>query len=259
VGFAYHLSHPVGAARKLRVLARELRDLPAACQQLNDAVVQAGGLPLPPAHLQKRVAKVFDGTWVSHGESLLRDIQDFLGPVMLNGRVLDFGCGPGRLIRALHYNTPATLCGCDIDAEAIEWCQAHLPGAFVVNDVHPPLPYEGESFDVVIGLSVFTHLPEEHQEPWLQELRRVVVSGGHLFLSYHGQRHVDRIPVDQKQSFRTAGFAYFGGPTAGLPLHYRATVHSDDYIRREWGKVFEVVKLADGVIDDFQGGVLLRR
>jgi SAM-dependent methyltransferase len=216
-------------------------------------------LALPPAHLQKRVAGVFDGTWVTYGESLLRDICGFLEPVVIAGRVLDFGCGPGRLIRALHFNTDATLHGCDIDPEAVAWCQAHLPGEFVVNGTQPPLPYTDDCFELVIGLSVFTHLPEHHQQPWLEELRRITVPGGHVFLSYHGERFVDRIPVDQQQSFHARGFAYFGGTTAGLPSHYRTTVHSADYIRREWGKSFELVKLADRAIIDWQGGVLLRR
>ena len=34
---------------------------------------------------------------------------------------------------------------------------------------------------------MFTHLPEDLQRPWLDELVRVTAPGGHLLLTFHGE------------------------------------------------------------------------
>ncbi|MGH8642383.1 MAG: class I SAM-dependent methyltransferase, partial [Burkholderiales bacterium] len=104
-------------------------------------------------------------------------------------RILDFGCGCGRVIRYLSHVFPdREFVGTDIDAEAIRWSRnylAHL-GTFQVNGTWPPLDHPDESFDLVIANSVFTHLPEDMQFAWLKELRRVTRNGGYLLLTVHG-------------------------------------------------------------------------
>ena len=42
-------------------------------------------------------------------------------------------------------------------------------------------------FDLVIGISVCTHLSEQHQDQWLAELRRLCRLGGLVLLSVQGQ------------------------------------------------------------------------
>ncbi|MGH7411519.1 MAG: class I SAM-dependent methyltransferase, partial [Candidatus Methylomirabilis sp.] len=95
-------------------------------------------------------------------------------------RVLDFGCGAGRLMR--HFVEEANRCefwGCDIHRPSIEWLERHLvpPFRVVVSQQDPPLPFAEEYFDLVLVLSVFTHLSDSW-EPWLVELRRIIRPGG---------------------------------------------------------------------------------
>ncbi len=96
----------------------------------------------------------------------------------------------------------AEIHGCDLDAGAIAWCRANLGFArFEVNAAQPPLPYDDGSFDLVCGLSVFTHLPEPAGLRWMAELARVLRPGGRLVLSTHGPSYRGRLYRDERARF----------------------------------------------------------
>src|SRR5439155_14229287 len=100
--------------------------------------------------------------------------------------VLDFGCGCGRVTRYFH-GLAGEVAGSDVSDAAIEWCRANLGfGRFEVNGPAPPLVFEDESFDLVYALSVFTHLTDDLQLAWRDELRRVLRPDGRLLLTTHG-------------------------------------------------------------------------
>jgi len=107
----------------------------------------------------------------------------------LSGRVLEWGCGCGRIIRhALAHGLDAH--GCDINADAIEWCKENIEAdRFIHCGVDPSLPYEDESFDFVYAGSVITHLSLDLQLFWAQELRRILKPGGFMLLTFHGAYH----------------------------------------------------------------------
>ena len=102
---------------------------------------------------------VFDG----QGRVLHDAIRDVLGPRwdFAGKRVLDFGCGAGRVLR--HFvgeATRAQVHGCDIDAASIAWVAEALdpPIHGHVTGERPPLPFTDGSFDLIWTLSVFSHL-----------------------------------------------------------------------------------------------------
>ena len=69
----------------------------------------------------------------------------------------------------------------------IDWCAQHIPGIdFKVNGLMPPLAWPAASFDVIYGISIFTHLSEAAHEAWLEELMRVLKPGGIAMLTMHG-------------------------------------------------------------------------
>ncbi len=111
-------------------------------------------------------------------------------------RVLDFGCGSGRLLVGWHaLGGGHILSGCDINRELADWAQHNLPRAIDVrlSEPLPPLPYDDASFDVVFAVSVFTHLSLESQRAWVDELRRVLRPGGVLVITLHGESYVPHI------------------------------------------------------------------
>jgi SAM-dependent methyltransferase len=68
-----------------------------------------------------------------------------------------------------------------------------VPGCeFHINDLEPPLPFaKGNDFDLIISLSVFTHIPLEQQIVWLQEMKRVLKPNGFLLCTVVGTSHID--------------------------------------------------------------------
>ncbi len=166
------------------------------------------GLPIPPAHLRILVAASPDIAWFleggRRGAQSVREILERNGiPLPSAGPILDFGCGCGRVLRNL-IGSGAAIHGSDLNPKLIDWCRLHLKGAsFGTNGLRPPLALKAGQFGLVYSLSVFTHLPEALQAPWLEELARVLRPGGHLVFSTHGARYLDQLAPDERAQFES--------------------------------------------------------
>ncbi len=237
-------------------------------RQLADVVEQMGGLIPPPAHLQDRVVGVIHPDFITSGGMIVGNLRALLrhaGRELSSfSSILDFGCGCGRVTRALHLELAPgqRLFGTDIDSEAIEWCRAHY-GRIATFDCNPHLPptrYDDGAFDLVYCGSVFTHLPEEMQWAWLKELHRITRPGACLALSFHGVYYYDRLEGAMRADLDRAGFVYDRrDATHGLPDFYRTAWHSHDYIRNRWTEVFDVVHIEPRGLEGMQDLALCRR
>ncbi|HEX6359836.1 methyltransferase domain-containing protein [Actinophytocola sp.] len=100
----------------------------------------------------------------------------------LGDKVLDFGCGAGRLSNALAAHVKEVV-GVDIAQSMIDEATRinQFPDrvAFVAYDGHR-LPFDDESFDAVVSLISIQHSPPAVQLACLVELQRVVRPGGVL-------------------------------------------------------------------------------
>lgn len=229
------------------------------------------GLPVPPPKLRARVhgdRKL--ESFNSVGQTVLSNIEAALKMTSLspdaNLRVLDFGCGSGRIARWLHGAHKSWIYeGTDIDAEAIGWCQKNLSsiGKFGANLEWPPLTYADQSFDFVYSISIFTHLPEDMQIAWLGELQRVTRKGGFLVLTVHGEGLFKKLFSAEEKAladFDAKGFSYVvGSETEGLPDFYRTTFHSPKYIHNVWGRYFKIERIIEKGIANNQDLVLCQR
>jgi SAM-dependent methyltransferase len=193
-------------------------------------------------------------------------------------RILDFGCGCGRILLWLERLADrCELFGTDIDAEAVEWTAANLPFAHLDrNGQFPPLPYPDAHFDLVFSSSVFTHIDERSQDLWLAELRRVTKPGGYLLLTVHGERafrHAQEVGVGSSRGRGpdTACWAerlendgilfveddgWVGGP---YPDWYHTTFHAPWYVFSRWGRELTIRAFIPRRSLDFQDYVLLER
>lgn len=104
-------------------------------------------------------------------------------------KILDWGCGPGRVIRHLPLviDNGCEYYGTDYNEKSIDWCTEHLLGInFNHNTLEAKLPYPDNSMDTIYGLSIFTHLSEQLHYDWYNELYRVLKPNGIMYLTTQG-------------------------------------------------------------------------
>jgi SAM-dependent methyltransferase len=98
-------------------------------------------------------------------------------------RVLEIGCGSGRWCGMLARDAGADVTGLDVGLRLLQRNRAFF-GERVrfVCALASALPFADASFDLAFSVAVVHHLPFEIQERALDEIRRVVKPGKHVFL-----------------------------------------------------------------------------
>ncbi len=223
---------------------------------------------LPSASLRYRVHGSPDlGSFLEVGKKCIQDIEASLfrigKPLDLFQHVLDFGCGCGRtLLWFGNYSRSSLFYGTDIDAEAISWCSKHLGlGKFSVNKPLPPLDFPSGMFDLILAISVFTHLDEDHQFRWLRELERVARKKGVLVLTVHGYHCWKELRNDDVKKIQETGFLFLKSNFwKGLfPEWYQTAYHTQEYVLENYGKYFEVLDYVPRGLNNHQDLVLLQK
>jgi len=233
-------------------------------------------LPVPPKTLRTLVGPDpgIEG-FLATGQRSVNDLKRALESVNRTlesfESVLDFGCGCGRQIRWLaDIPKPCRLHGTDVYVSAIRWNRRHLHFAeFESNGFYPPLPYPDGKFDLIYAISVFTHLNENDQSAWIDELRRVASPAAIVVLTTQGHYALDAI----RKGF-LAGSADFA---ARLNRHgdlsqegaifepyarggnYGMTFHDPDYVRARWGQRFRIVKFIPKGMDGWQDVTIMEK
>jgi len=121
-----------------------------------------------------------------------------------NKKVLDWGCGPGRIIRHLPdvMGDNCEFYATDYNERSINWCKMNLPGIqFNCNSLEPHLPYQDNFFDIIFGISIITHLSEKLHYDWYHELYRVLKPGGVLLLTSQGKVFKKKLTVSEQKKF----------------------------------------------------------
>jgi ubiquinone/menaquinone biosynthesis C-methylase UbiE len=142
--------------------------------------------------------------------------------------VLDFGAGVGTSIPHFETLLPKARLTClDVSRKSLDLARRRYPDKadFVVFDGHT-LPFPDNSFDLVFSACVFHHIPHAEHLALLEELRRVLKTGGSCVIFEHNPLNpltlqaVNTCPFDENavlikatdfnQRFRQAGFAEVG-------------------------------------------------
>jgi SAM-dependent methyltransferase len=197
--------------------------------------------------------------FASIGRAIYSCIRDAV-PHEDGQKILDFGCGSGRVLRWFAAEPGVDLAGCDIHPSSITWMQtAFDPGIrLYVNSETPPLPEPDNTYDLVYCGSVFSHLT--NWAPWLLELRRILRPGGALVASFHGMGFWD-------QGFHgSRGVPWSEDETGILIEHYGSTFDegwgpavymSDWWVREHWGRALDIERLEPagfGITGNHTGG-----
>lgn len=123
---------------------------------------------------------------------------------MRQGRVLDIGCGPGRLMLALSQQF-SEIHGIDISKEMIDLAKTRLADTanahLHVGSGADLQPLQDGSFDLVYSYVVFQHIPsKEVVLNYMRESKRVLKPGGILCCQLRGQ---DPLPSELRPEAAT--------------------------------------------------------
>ena len=119
-------------------------------------------------------------------EKIRRHFLTIAGRPLESAQVLDYGCGYGLMLRLLYYLTdPGRIAGCDPWELSIRHCEdAGIDCRLDVTDYLPAsLPYDHETFDLVLAYSVFTHTSRRAGSAALAAIAPVIRSDGLLVLT----------------------------------------------------------------------------
>ncbi len=97
---------------------------------------------------------------------------------------LDVGCGIGALHPYLD-GIFDTLSGCDISQESIDRARAERPQIEYRHYLPNRLPFGDASFDIAFASCVLHHVPPEHWQEFIAEMKRVVRPGGVVAIIEH--------------------------------------------------------------------------
>lgn len=207
----------------------------------------ASGVPIPPSGLLLVTGASTDVSWflesgVATTSSFTTALERIGRPIESFSSILDFGCGCGRVLR--QWQTLAgggpRIFGTDYNEKLVHWCQRHLSFVDVQkNELTPPLRYADASFDLCYAVSVFTHLPEETQDEWLVELRRVIKPEGILLVTLSGEGDLSRVRFSEQQRFGRGELVVVDGDFAGTNMC--GAYHPEQYVREHWAHYFTVI------------------
>jgi len=250
-----------------------------------DAQLRAASAAIPPQTLRSLVAAPSVSVFLWTG---LRDAANFLRLYQKHAdtkdcvKVLDFGCGCGRMTRFLRAIPWLKVHGTDVNPALAEWCRRNLDRVRTeVNKPIPPLAYSSMEFKLVYSCSIFTHLPELSALQWLGEIQRILAPKGIAILTTHGYMALDIISsselhqqmfnvtsvaaTDIRSRLASEGFIYlrYGDETLSVAKagnDYGNSFTHENYIRSKWASFgFQVLEYIPGGMRGWQDITVLRK
>jgi SAM-dependent methyltransferase len=239
--------------------------------------------PRISALLPRMASEDVQRSWTGvSGEVLLGQTIDFVRSAAFNfarstgrsldgRRILDFGCGFGRISRLMYYFTgEANLYGVDPWDKALEACRdSGLVRNFLLSDDLPlRLPVGDKKFDFIFAFSVFTHLSERATSTCLNTLAQYVNDDGLIAITIRPVEYWDvdtrargtGVAQRQKAIHASHGFAFLphDRPPVDGDVTYGDTSIALDWLRERFSN-FEIVGIDRSLSDPYQLYVFIRR
>ncbi len=198
---------------------------------------------MPPDYLLYEAHQIRYRSYFEYGRTNAKMIVDLITEHanLENKRLLDWGCGPSRIIRHMPELLPQTeLFGSDYNANSIAWNKEHIPGVnFVLNAVNPPMEFEDDFFNAIYGLSIFTHLSEENHIDWRKELHRVSADKAILLLTTHGEGFREKLLSADREKFDSGNLVVHGKTLEGHRTY--AAYQPPGWFKDQLGDMFVVL------------------
>lgn len=208
--------------RKSPRIFRFAKKIKQAAHSLCESMLDNVDLLLPHGKVPPRKLRKFTGStgFLTIGEAWVQQFVAY-GELAPTERVLDVGCGVGRVAMALtsYINGAGSYEGFDLYAKGVDWCQKHISSRFPnfhfqLTDIYNGMynsegkykareyrfPYDDGSFDFVFLTSVFTHMLPQDMEHYFSEIARVLKRNGRCFATFFLLNGESRTLIDAKAS-----------------------------------------------------------
>ena len=184
--------------------------------------------------------EAYDKTGLNDAKMIMKIIRKYCNSNRLT--ICEFGCGPARIIRHLRSIDSGIdkLVGTDYNIDTINYCKKVIPGVnFIKNNLAPPLDLPDKSIDVLYCISVFTHLSNEMHFKWIEEIRRILKTGGIFIGSFHGDESYDNLLPSEKLLISNGELVTRGKVKEGSRIY--TAYHSDQFIIEKLLKDFDFI------------------
>jgi SAM-dependent methyltransferase len=146
----------------------------------------------PPKETQEAfVGHSFETTYME-ARAFLNAMLNVVAKDSIPKRLLDFGCGWGRMLRLLRHSeklAETEMFGCDLDKGILEFDRRTIPHVFFSKTgVFPPSIYRDGMFDLIYAYSVMSHISERTHAAWAKEFHRILSPGGYVCVTTQGPR-----------------------------------------------------------------------
>ena len=205
---------------------------------------------LPPDYMMFESYGLNYTKYYENGRKTAQWIIDIVSPFIKleNKKVLDWGCGPARVVRHMPtlLGDSNKVFGTDYNPKTIQWCAQFIKSVeFSKNELDPPTPYDADTFDLIYGISIFTHLSEEKNITWFEELIRVSNIGAVFFLTTQGDAYLEKMTEKEKEVYNKGEIVERGKVVEGHRVF--STFHPPSYMRTLFEKHTKVLKHIPGV------------
>jgi SAM-dependent methyltransferase len=235
----------------------------------------AGFLPtMPSEDLQRQWVGASGIPLITQSVGFLRSVvscyqRHCLLPLS-SAKVLDYGCGWGRMLRLFYKYVPVTsLFGADPQKGILEVCRKMGVRGNLAHCDHVPrqLPFRGEKFDLVVAFSVFTHLSEECHKAVLSVLHQGLTPEGILVVSIRprnywsiGANGSDEEKASLMAAHDNRGYAFkphHRAPAEGETTYGRTSI-SREYIEQNWNQ-WRLIETDYNLCDPYQIICILKK
>ena len=170
--------------------------------------------------LKKSTTQHYLGTGLSALDSIFTACPEIaLRPPQ---KILDFGCGYGRVLRMLKAAWPHSVTfACDVAPDGLAFCMEHFDVTGFRSQVRPHAVPLAHGFDLIWVGSLITHLDEDSIMGFISLFRHLLEPGGRMVFTtqgdfvierlQQGEFHYDLTPDQQKRivkGYTASGYAY---------------------------------------------------